>query len=68
MKPSLPALTQREVADYVGVMASELSQMSEGAHLDALATILYAAHLEARRAIGRLDERHKNGNGAQPEV
>jgi hypothetical protein len=36
-------------------MASELSQMCEAAQLDELATILYATHLEARRAIARLE-------------
>lgn len=47
-------LSQSDVADYVAVMASELSQMCEAAQLDALATLLYAAHLEARRALARL--------------
>ncbi|MES1204074.1 MAG: hypothetical protein ABUS57_21765 [Pseudomonadota bacterium] len=50
-----PALSPREVAEYVAVMAGELSEMCEGARLDALATILFAARLEARRAVHRLD-------------
>jgi hypothetical protein len=49
-------LSQRDIADYVDTMASELSQMCEAARLNALATLLYAAHLEARRTLGRLDE------------
>ncbi len=42
-----------EVAEYVGAIASELTTMCEGARLDGLATILYAAHLEARRVLER---------------
>jgi hypothetical protein len=50
-----PALSPRDVADYVADMAGELSEMCEGARLDALATILFAVRLEARRAAYRLD-------------
>ncbi|HWA21245.1 MAG TPA: hypothetical protein VG735_02495 [Caulobacterales bacterium] len=50
-----PALSSRDVADYVAVMAGELSEMCEGARLEALATILLAARLEARRTLHRLD-------------
>lgn len=49
------SLSRRDIADYVASMTGELSEMCEGARLDALATILYAARLEARRALGRLD-------------
>jgi hypothetical protein len=45
-----PKLTRYDVADYVAEMAGELSEMCEGARLDTLATLLYAARLEARRA------------------
>lgn len=46
-----------EVADYVSTIASELTTLCEAARLDGLATILYAAHLEARRALERAGDR-----------
>ncbi len=58
------SLSQSDVADYVGVMATELSQMCEAAQLDALATILYAAHLEARRVRARLDRASSHDSAA----
>jgi hypothetical protein len=48
--------SQNDVADYISVMASELSEMSEAAEMNGLATILYAAHLEAKRVASRLRE------------
>ena len=42
-----------DVAEYVAAMAGELLAMAEAARLDGLATILYAAQLEARRALQR---------------
>jgi hypothetical protein len=47
------ALSTVDVADYVSAIASELTMLCEGARLNGLATILYAAHLEARRVLER---------------
>lgn len=54
-REKVQAVSRRDVADYVSVMAGELSEMCEAARLDALATILYAARLEARRTASRLE-------------
>lgn len=47
------ALSSVEVAEYVAGIANELTVMCEAARLDGLATILYAAHLQARRVLER---------------
>jgi hypothetical protein len=52
--PETGRLSQGDVAEYIASMADELSAMAEGARLDGLATILYAARLEANRALQRL--------------
>lgn len=53
--PDTERLSQHDVAEYIATMAAELSAMAEGARLDGLATILYAAQLEARRALALLE-------------
>lgn len=53
--PDTERLSQHDVAEYIATMAGELSGMAEGARLDGLATFLYAAQLEARRALALLE-------------
>jgi hypothetical protein len=60
--------SQTDIADYISVMASELSEMSEAAELDGLATILYAAHLEAKRVASRSGKGRKMRTQAQGAV
>jgi hypothetical protein len=49
-------LSPEDVAEYVATIAGELSAMAEAARLDGVATILYAAKLEAKRALQRLEK------------
>jgi outer membrane murein-binding lipoprotein Lpp len=51
-----PSPSQADVAEYIREMVAELSEIAEAARLDSLATILYAAQLEAKRARDRLDK------------
>jgi hypothetical protein len=53
--PDAERLSQGDVAEYIATITGELSAMAEGARLEGLATILYAAQLEARRALQRLE-------------